>query len=70
MLEKVATKCEKHNYDQMGKALGVLGNSLNQRVFRTKVVFTNENDDSEKSYFSQYTDICQSPDIKITKEII
>ena len=60
-----ATKCDNnHSYDQMGKVLGVLANFLYQTVFRYKVVFTNERNDSKTCYF------CQSPAAKITKEVL
>ena len=72
MLEKVSTKCDNHTYDQMAKVLGVLGNSLNQRVIRAAddLVFTNEKNDSEKCYFCQCTDDCQSPGVKMTNEML
>ena len=43
MLEKVATKCFKHTFEQMSKllGLGVWGASLNQRFNRSGMAFTN-----------------------------
>ena len=46
VLEKVATKCKHHTYNEMAKVLGVQSKTLNKQVWRTKLVFTNleEND--------------------------
>ena len=70
MLEKVATKCDKHSYDQMGKFFGVLGPSLNRRVNRSNIEFTNTKNDSEKCFFCKLPSISKNTDSKITKEVI
>ena len=71
MLLNVATKCNKHTYDQIGAVLGVNGPSLRRRVIRAKLKLTNtEEHDAKKCYFCQCTDICQNTTPKITKEMM
>ena len=67
MLEKVATKCEKHTYEEMGKVFGVLGPSLRRRVNRCDIKLTNKENDLEKCYFCS---ISQSTESNITKEML
>ena len=45
MLSKVATKCNKHTYDQIGAVLGVNGPSLSRKIIRLKIKLTNTEED-------------------------
>ena len=69
MLEKVATNCRTHSYNEMAKVLGVQSKTLNKQVWRTKLVFTNlEENDPKKCFFCQNTEFPQNTDSPLEKK--
>merc|ERR1719189_1330743 len=61
MLAKVATRCSKHSYLSMAIFFGVKGNALTQRINRSKLVFSNTEEDPIICFFCQKIPSINSP---------